>query len=113
MHKKGQECPGKYSFPVDHITGEVDLTKGRKIKEHSDECIKKSNLTHLLMETTPSAQTLTTRSVPTDVTMEMHAMAEELALAKTCTRPEIIYWEIKRLMDKKYVSNWYGMKRGM
>jgi hypothetical protein len=70
------------------------LTKGKKIKEHSDDCIRKSqnDLAHLL----PSAQTLTTQcSVPSDATIEMHVLAEELALAKSGARPEIIYWEIK------------------
>jgi hypothetical protein len=111
MHKRARKCPAQYSFPVHHITGEIDLTKGKKIKEHSDDCIRKSqnDLARLL----PSAQTLTTQcSVPSDATIEMHVLAEELALAKSGARPEIIYWEIKQKMDEKYVSNWYGMQEG-
>ncbi len=117
MHMRAYECPGQFSFPVNNITGEVDLTKGRQIKEHSNTCIMKNKLAPFVYHNDTIRDTVRSdnsinRKVPTEVTIEMHVLAEDLALSKSGTRPEVIYWEIKQLMDEKYNSNWYGMQEG-
>ena len=96
-YKRSCACPGKWSFPIDSTTDYPDLRRGRALNAHSDKCVIKSGLDSFALdghlEDKPADGRDDRKSppeLPTDISQEMKAKTEELAVLHLTHPPEKI-----------------------
>ncbi len=92
------------------------MHKGRALNQHSDKCIIKCSLDGFALdghlEDKPADGRDDRKSppeLPADISQEMKAKTEELAVVHLTHPPEKIWWMIKNWADKEYARNWFGL----
>ena len=116
-YKRSCACPGKWSFPIDSTTDYPDLRRGRALNQHSDKCIIKSSLDSFALDGHLKYKPADGRDdrksppeLPADISQEMKAKTEELAVHHLSHPPEKIWWMVKNWADKEYARNWFGLR---
>lgn len=96
-YKRSCACPGKWSFPIDSTTDYPDLRRGRALNAHSDKCVIKSGLDSFALDGHLKDKPADGRDdrksppeLPTDISQEMKAKTEELAVLHLTHPPEKI-----------------------